>query len=557
MFSQQLKKWIFDMVSDVYTGDIYQDISSFEKSLALYSPEISLEGVHDILPDVLEEMCNTASLNVLQGLMERFTKVEPYLRHMFTIVYPNRYKKMPKEENNGMPLKEWTLAALLKQAFSIVPMDFDLSSNMSSSALFSYADSYRLIYQKRNDSAHNFSNMKQREIFNVITAGLVVYLDISGRLCFQIEEEFNKTTVNSGFSALLYCQKIVRDYRNNAKQGFSYVDIKWRKSTVADAEYCTVNTMLDDDSNRLIKILGEAGCGKTTIMKQMEYIMAQRVAKKQSDIIPVYIPLIKTEIDSSLHADARTLICRQLDVEHDMLESLLALNSVYVMFDGFNEILDSKLKKQIAWSIDELASEYPLLRICLSDRSLVRSVISVLDSAEVFRLYPLDNHMKSELIKKNCSDAEALNLLVSYFNTNPNYYEKFTTPIKIIQLVEFVSEQKRIPEDFEREYIHFILNRELVEKKDENANYLEDFACALALQIETDEGIPLKKACACLAKCKSVLGYTIPDSLKCLHLMIDIGVLVCEEDIINFKFPEYRDFFWMNAFDNHLADLLE
>ena len=51
MFSQQLKKWIFDMVSDVYTGDIYQDISSFEKSLALCSPETSLEGVHDILPD--------------------------------------------------------------------------------------------------------------------------------------------------------------------------------------------------------------------------------------------------------------------------------------------------------------------------------------------------------------------------------------------------------------------------------------------------------------------------------------------------------------------------
>jgi len=555
MFSKKLKQWIYDSIDGVYARDINRDISSFEKSLALYSPDISLEGVHEILPGVLEEMCD-ASIDELKGLMDRFIKVEPFLRHLFTIIYPNRYSNMPKEESGGMPLKEWTLAALLKQAFSFVPMDFDLSGHVPSRSHFTYEEYYILIYNKRNDTAHNFSKMNHNELFKLITAVFVVYLDISGRLCIQIDEEFNKITVDNSFSTIQYCRKIVQKYRNNVKQGFSYIDMKWKKGNGVNTEYFTANSILNDASSRLMKVLGEAGCGKTTLMKQMEYILAQKVVKNQSNTIPVYIPLINTEIDSSLHANAKGLICRQLSIDQEILDNLLALNSVYLLFDGFNEILDLKTKKQIAWSIDELSRENPSLKICISDRSLVRSVISVLDGSDQFKLYPLDNRMKEELIEKNCSDIEAQRIIISYFDENPNYYEKFNTPIKLIQLIEYVTDQKIIPEDFEKEYIHFIINRELVEKKDENVNYLEDFACALALQIETDEGIPIKKACACLANCKNVLGYTIPDSLKCLNLMIEMGILICEEGIINFKIPAYRDYFWMSAFNNQLVDLL-
>lgn len=50
---------------------------------------------------------------------------------------------------------------------------------MRSANTFAYSDYYKLIYNKRNDSAHNFSGMKQKDIFAIITAGLVVYLDIS------------------------------------------------------------------------------------------------------------------------------------------------------------------------------------------------------------------------------------------------------------------------------------------------------------------------------------------------------------------------------------------
>ncbi len=554
MFSQKMKDWIFDNVKEEYLGDIRRDIDLFEKSLAITAPEASLEGINDLLPEVLEEMSEASSVSALQARMERFVKIEPFLRHLLGVLYPDRYRRMPKQEPGGLDFSEWTFAALLKQAFSIVPVNYNLSAKKPAGISFAYKDAYDLVYDKRNDTAHNFSIMKQKEIFQLITACLVVYLDCAGRLGPQIEEAFSKEMVSSGFSAMQYCQQIVRNRKNEMKQGFHYIDTKWKAGNHSDTQYSTVDTILNDKTHHLVKILGEAGCGKTTIMRQMEYLSAERYIKKQSKVMPIYVPLIDIEKDAMLRADIKVMLCAQLGIDVKLLENMLSVNSIRLYLDGFNEILDIKTKKLIAWSIDELSRDYPELFIFLSERSVVRSGVAVMNDALSYKLYPLDNHLKEAFLVNNSPDDGTLNMLLDYFKENPKRYESFNTPIKIIQLIEYVKVQKHIPEDFEREYIRFIFERELIEKKDENAGYLEDFACTLA--IESDGGIPLKVACAALAKCKNLLGYTTPDSLKCLNLLINMGILTNEEGIIDFKFPSYRDYFWMRAFDNHLAELL-
>lgn len=555
MFSQKLKDWIYDNVKDDYSGDIANDTIAFEKSLCLSAKETSLEGINTILPNVLEEMSEASSIGALQGLMEGFIKVEPYLRHLFSILYPERFKKMPKEEVNGLEFTDWTLAPLLKQAFRIIPMNYNLSSKRPTNCPIQYKSYYDLIYDKRNDSAHNYSNMKQKEVFELISACLVVYLDIAGRLCLQIEEAFSKEKICAEFSALQYCQQIVRTHKNEIKQGFNYIDIKWKSNNASESEYSTVNSIMTDE-NHLTKILGEAGCGKTTILKQLVYLSAQQYIKNHSSAIPIFIPLINIESDSSLIPDIKSIICHQLNIETNLLESILSLGRIKLYLDGFNEILDVKTKKQVAWSVDELSREYPNIHIFLSDRSAIRSSIDVLHDAVTYKVYPLDNTLKEAFIKNNCTDKDAQILLLDYFSRNPQMYEKFCTPIKIIQLIEYVKSRKNIPVDFDREYIHYILERELIDKKDENVEYLEDFACALALESEKNTPIPFKIACSSLAKCKSLLGYTLPDTLKCLNLMIDMGILTNEEGMVDFKFASYKDYFWLLAYENNLADLL-
>lgn len=553
MFSKVLKDWIYDNVKDEYVGDIYRDIDVFEKCLSISAKENTLEGINSILPNVLEEMSEASSTSVLRGLMERFMKVEPFLRHLLTILYPERSKKMPKEEENGLDQTSWTFAPLLKQAFHIIPMEYNLSTKKPVDCPIRYKSSYDLIYDRRNDSAHNYTNMKQKEIFELISACLIVYLDVSGRLCLQIEDEFNKEMLNAEFSTMQYCRQIIKEHKSEVKNGFNYIDIKWKASYSSSSEYSTVESIMSDE-NHLVKILGEAGCGKTTILKQLVYLTAQKFVNNTTNTLPVFIPMINIDNNSMMNPDIKTIICCQLGIDLSLLESMLSMGKIKLYLDGFNEILDTRTKKQVAWSIDEMARLYPNVVIYLSDRSVVRSTIDVMHEAVTYKVYPLDASLKEAFIKSNCREKESQYLLLEYFSQNPQLYEKFTTPIKIMQLIEYVNAYKRIPIDFDREYINYIFEREMVEKKDENIKYLEDFACAIA--IKSEAAIPFKVACAALAKCKNELGYTEPDTLICLNLMIDMGILSNEEGMIDFKYTSYRDYFWMLAFENNLADLL-
>lgn len=555
MFSERLKEWINDTVKDNYLGDIKRDIALFEKSLALKAPEEKLAGINEIFPTVLEEMSNAASIDYIKDKMDKFVKIEPFLRHLLGVLYPERYKIAPREEIDGLNYSEWTLAPLLKQGFGIIPVNYNLSTGNPTSINWPYKMHYDLVYNTRNVVAHDFINMTQKKIFEILESYLIVYLDVSARFCYQIEEAYSKESVNDGFLAMQYCREIVQKYNHEHANGFHYIDIKWKAENSASIEYSTVETMMNDETHSLVKILGEAGCGKTTIMRQLEYLTAKKYTSKKSSIIPVFIQLINIETDSSLHANIKNMICNKLGVASNLLEEMLSINSIRLYLDGFNEILDLKLKKQIAWSIDELHQQYPELKIFLSDRSLVRSSIVTMRNALIYKLYPLDNEMKEKFIKFNCPETKAKEMLLQYFEGNPNYYENFNTPIKLKQLIEITVQQQKVPEDFCGEYIRFLFDREMIEKKDENVEYLEVFACALALSEK--KKFSEYEAEAIIAKCKQLLGYTIPDSRRCLRLLIEMGILAMEDGMIEFKYSSYGDYFWMAAFERHLEELLE
>lgn len=542
------------MVKGVYKGDINRDIDLFEKSLCLKTNDRNLEGINTVFPNLLEEISVAPSISYIHERMDRFIKVEQYLRHLLSVLYPDRYKRMPRDEENGLNFTEWTLAPLLKQAFNIVPVEYNLSTKKPYNLNFAQKDSYNLVYDTRNHSAHDFVNMNMITTFETVTAFLVVYLDIAGRLGPQIEEAFSREGINNSFVANDFCREIVNSYKAETLNGFSYVDIKWKSSISGETEYSTVATIMNDNENRLIKILGEAGCGKTTILKQLEYLTAKNYINKKSEIIPVFIKLGNTETDFSPCSNIKDMICNRLNISLDILEEMLSVNSLRLYLDGFNEILDIKLQKHIAWSIDELSQQYPELTIFLSDRSLVRPVIDTMRTAIVYRLYPLDNEMKKIFINSNCSDNEAKEIMLNCFDETPGFYENFNIPIKLKQLIELVSKQKTMPYDFDGDYIRFLFDREMYDKNDENVEYLEAFACALALS--NDEMMSEHKAEACLAKCKQVLGYTLPDSRRCLRLMIEMGILSNEDGYIGFKYSSFRDYFWMRAFDKHLDELL-
>ena len=122
MFSQELKDWICDEVKDKYLNGncrretIFRDIELFEKAVSLKAPDKTLEGISTDIPETLEAMSNCSIRDMKKYVRDLVSNVEPFLRYLLGIIYPERYKIKPSEEEGGDPtFPNWSLAPLLKQ----------------------------------------------------------------------------------------------------------------------------------------------------------------------------------------------------------------------------------------------------------------------------------------------------------------------------------------------------------------------------------------------------------------------------------------------------------
>lgn len=153
-----------------------------------------------------------------------------------------------------------------------------------------------------------------------------------------------------------YCRKITQAYDALCKQGFGYLDVHWYADSDANTTGLTIDSLRRQTSDHLLKLLGEAGTGKSTSLKQMEYLMAKELAGKSRGMIPVLIEL------GHLSDEDRPVLsraARQLNIGESRLSVLLTGGNICLLLDGFNEILDLMLKKKIAKEL-ELMKCHPL-----------------------------------------------------------------------------------------------------------------------------------------------------------------------------------------------------
>ena len=187
---------------------------------------------------------------------------------------------------------------------------------------------------------------------------------------------------------------------------------------------------------------------------------------------------------------------------------------------------------------------------------MARANIPTLAQARRLYLSPITMEARVEYFKHNCKDEAARKLILSKADQDPAYFEGMNTPLKLKQLVDVVTATHTVPEDLLHSYVQHLLEREMNEKKDPNIEYLNVFLQVLALQFQ--EEFSMMAAQRELAKCKTALGYTQPDTLQCLKLALDMGLLVSEEaNTLRFASPEYQEYFEFEADANDLISVLD
>ena len=550
MLKNNITTWIIHNVSGYYRqAELEVSLQAFDQFLEMDNELPSIYGV-------IEDMAQASDMEKV-NFLKNFTNIERFTKMLFRLINPERMKEPPKPLIPNDKSTTWTLGNMYKEAFSIVDFSFNLTEagkkleqyNTSPNYLYHYL----WIYKFRNDDIHDILALPLDVVQTAIRSILIVELDLCYRYRKVIADKYKAMKRKELFPGKEFTAKIQNDYREFEKNGFGYVDIHWISSEDKDKIDCSVEKLATMKDWTVIKILGEAGSGKSTALKRIEYILAGRYQKNSNTVLPIYIELYTLTDGDQILLDK---IAGTMNIESTLAEEFLANGEICLLLDGFNEILDTPIKKKVAKELDAFSRNYPQTRIFLTDRAISSASIPTLNVAKRMHLRPITMEDRKNYFEKNCNDSACLELILKKMNEQPEYFELMNTPLKLKQLSEVAKYRMEIPNDITDEYIKYLMDREENEKKDENIEYLPTFLQALAIMDE--EEIPMLMANAQMAKCKTVLGFSIPDTNQCLKLAIDMGILACEENnMVRFASTEYRDYFLMEGLGNQLDVLIQ
>lgn len=548
MLSEDMIFWIKNSVKKTFReADLDEAVEALCQFLDLDEDALNLETS-------FVEMAEATDLQKPHRI-KNFSDIERFMKKLCTIVKPDLMKQDPKPLFAADKNREWMLANMYKEAFEVVDMDFNLKrAEPEQYEKMGYLSAYVRIYKFRNALTHQLEVDLSPENMMLITRdSLVCYLD----LCHQYREALQKVSSSQerteGFDARAFCLDIEARYQKQLDEGFGYIDIHWINREDAFAQECAVSKFLKKGDLTCTKLLGEAGSGKSTALERIEYLMAREYLKGKNQVVPVLLRL------NELSDGDRILVSKVaavLGVSEALADSYLKNGDIWLLLDGFNEVLEPDIKRKLAREMDQIDRYDVNTRIFLTDRAIARASIPTLKSARKMYLCPITMEDKKSYFEKNCTSPEALKLILDKLQTAPEYFELLSTPLKLRALVEIVTEKLEIPEDITGDYIEHLFEREKFDKKDETIEYLPTLLQSLSLL--GNDGISYLEACSQLAKCMSRFGFTVPDSNQVLKLSIDMGILIQEEgNRLYFASSEYFEYFYMEALYQNLDSLLE
>ncbi len=516
-------------------NDIEKTTDIFFKVLDFKIANNKLDGVGERVNSCLNSLMSSIDFDQLLQALTTINLTEVYARKVLYLVDPKKLEDL--EEG-----KKGCFQVLKRLGFSD-----NQATKMS---------------DRRNvEGDHEANPLAPMEIYARISRFLLDYLKITNIKLSELTEIVVEPEEDTFFPQK-YILNVIDEYES--QKNFDYMDVHWHGDKENSVD-CNISSLLDNkkiwnnEQTFGVKFLGEAGTGKTTALRRIQWSLAKRYVENKGGRIPIYVLL------NELGAEQSPLTNKIMDITHkerEEVEKSLGKGEFILLLDGFNEILDTSRQKNLAREIDTYYRVYyDKTQIYISDRT-VGAVRYMTDSYVLF-LRELSLGEKLDFIEKKVS-SDCFELVKNKARENERYFDQLDTPLKIGNFIDVVSNQNAIPEDITESYIQMLFEREAEENKEDKMDEIKDLLYALAIYIYQSESedesdgepsIDRVVALKTIADVKRVLGYSI-DPERFQRVVKGMRILNWENNSVSFANREYLSYFMNEGIENKIDEII-
>ena len=326
----------------------------------------------------------------------------------------------------------------------------------------------------------------------------------------KIREEIMNIYIDRELDVENYLKSIIENYKN--KINFKYIPSSVRNINILDNIHIEEDDDNDDDNDEIsfleinnnpdikkIKLIGYAGVGKTTTIEYIQYQDALNYNKQHK--IPVIINLITVEKDSPIEfliAKKLRLYKQQNDMQtldsiKEIVEFLIEKNRLNLYFDGVNEIniVSPYEKRNFLTNLEEFIKREKNkdLKIIVTDRD--NSEVSILNDKNTFLIQGMTENDIYAFIEGN-TKPEKVDEVKKIVFENKYFENNIIQPIMLKNLITIIECGQEVPESIEElseAYLDAIIKRELEEKGEPMAAYIDEALTYMVEQnLKTSDG---------------------------------------------------------------------
>ncbi len=485
MFTEEAKKFIKLEVTNL-EGRADESLAVAEVDKKIHALELAIEisehvnrltGLKEAIVDQINYMAETNTISS----MEEFEKTAQYLELFIYLIDKDFYESIEgkkQEENiaiNSQAIPDYLLKLGLIESQKVCG---NLKCTYKNPDSYNSYDEmlkvYGNLYYIRNEEAHAVRKLSITQSWQYVRELLIVYLEVAGKFQTVLEEEVNRLNLNSKTNAQAYLEKLITDYEN--KRGFHYVELDGTEEKNRTSGTKSLVQLIKNKDNCKIKLIGNAGMGKTTTM---EYLAYQDAINKNNNRTPIIIEL------KNVNQEEKTIIGiiankSHLDCSIENVKKLLENGYLNLYIDGINEIYNENLKTDIVTQINYLITTYPKTKVVITDRLTNNNTVS--DNVGIYVIEKLTDHQVEEFINTNSNDQKLAEKVLQSINENLELKEMVRIPFKLYKLIQIIRNGMNVPTnllEFDEYFTRTIIEREVRQKASTDAKNLSIYLKAI------------------------------------------------------------------------------